>query len=55
MAWLIDITIVGIVSAIIVPFTAFTALLFFPVLSWSSGSYIAGSRSQAARPHGVCG
>jgi uncharacterized RDD family membrane protein YckC len=32
MAWLIDITIVGIVSAIIVPFTAFTALFFFPVL-----------------------
>ena len=32
MAWLIDITIVGIVSAIIVPFTAFTAVFFFPAL-----------------------
>lgn len=32
IAWLIDAVVVGVISAIIVPFTAFTALFFFPAL-----------------------
>jgi len=32
IAWIIDMTLIGLVSALIVPFTAFTAILFFPFL-----------------------
>ncbi len=32
LAWLVDVTLVLIASLLIVPFTAFTALFFFPVL-----------------------
>lgn len=32
MAWLIDLVLIGLVTALIVPFTAFTALFFLPFL-----------------------
>lgn len=32
LAWLIDVVLIGLVTAVIVPFTVFTALLFLPVL-----------------------
>lgn len=32
IAWLLDVVLIGIVTAVIVPFTAFTALFFLPVL-----------------------
>ncbi|WP_458790311.1 RDD family protein [Yoonia sp. MH D7] len=32
LAWLFDVVMIGIICAIIVPFTAFTALFFFPFL-----------------------
>ena len=32
LAWVVDVTLVLIVSLLIVPFTAFTAIFFFPVL-----------------------
>ena len=32
LAWVIDVILIGIFSALVVPFTAFTGLLFFPLL-----------------------
>ncbi|MEL6643872.1 MAG: RDD family protein [Pseudomonadota bacterium] len=32
VAWIVDVVIIGILTALIVPFTAFTALLFLPFL-----------------------
>lgn len=32
IAWVIDVVLIGIISALVVPFTAFTGLFFFPVL-----------------------
>ena len=37
IAWLLDVTLVLIVSLVIVPFTAFTALFFFPLLMLAVG------------------
>ena len=32
LAWVIDVILIGVLSALVVPFTAFTGLFFFPVL-----------------------
>lgn len=37
LAWLLDVTLVLIVSLLIVPFTAFTAVFFFPLLMLAVG------------------
>jgi uncharacterized RDD family membrane protein YckC len=37
LAWLIDVVLIAVIAALIVPFTAFTALFFFPVLMLVAG------------------
>lgn len=39
LAWLIDITLIFIVTMIILPFTAFTALFFYPLLFMAVGFF----------------
>jgi len=66
MAWVLDTIIIAVMSALIVPFTAFTGLLFFPVLmlfvgflyrwfSLSSGSATWGMRLMAIEIRGAWG
>ena len=66
LAWVIDSTIIAVISAMILPFTAFTGLLFFPALmlfvgffyrwfSLSSGSATWGMRLMAIEIRGAWG